>query len=353
MQQPSDLRSLIAYSLRENGLPVGLIAVYIAVAFGLASHFDFGVRTNPLVSILLFGACFILISGGALLWLLARERPESPFRLAADLPRRWRLGERVALGAPVLLAAAVFFPVFSSMKTAIHIMRPYAFDPLFSQMDIWIHGRPAWEVLHPLLGYPVVSYLLNGVYQLWLGVFYMVYCGMAVFVEQPEVRRRFLIAFVLCWVLLGNLAATLWASVGPCFYGFFYGLDPYAGLMSYLHQADAVLPLVVLDIQDLLLEGWREGTPELGRGISAMPSVHVSVACLIMLLGWKLGRLWAWAGTLFLIAIVLGSVHLAYHYAVDAYASLIATPLIWWASKHLAAFRGFGSRLAVAPVAAE
>ena len=66
-----------------------------------------------------------------------------------------------------------------------------------------------------------------------------------------------------------------------------------------------------------------------------MPSMHVSIACLLMLASLKMGRRWAIVGVLFLGSIVLGSVHLAYHYAIDAYASLAATPAIWWVSKHL------------------
>jgi hypothetical protein len=75
-----------------------------------------------------------------------------------------------------------------------------------------------------------------------------------VWLERPQLRRQFLIAFILCWALIGNLAATLMASVGPCFYDFFYGEGPYAGLMTYLRQADQVYPLAALTVQDSLLQ---------------------------------------------------------------------------------------------------
>ena len=337
MQHSTGIRGLLTQSMRENAMPLGLVTLYVLVAIGLAHHFDFGLRMKPWFNLLLFATCYMLIAVPRLLWLLARERPESPIRFLARLPGRWRLKERLILAAPMLLGMAVFFPVFSSMKSAIPAMSNYELDPLFARMDVMIHGRHAWEVLQPVLGYPLISYLLNGVYHLWLPAFYMTVAAAAVLVEQPELRRRFFIAFILCWALLGNLAATLLASVGPCFYAFFYPGDPYAGLMSYLHQADTVFPLAALDVQATLIGWWREGTPGLGRGISAMPSVHVAIACLIMLLSWRMGRVWAAAGTIFLVAIVLGSIHLAYHYAVDAYFSLVATPLIWWVAGRLAA----------------
>jgi hypothetical protein len=105
--------------------------------------------------------------------------------------------------------------------------------------------------------------------------------------------------------------------------------------MDYLRGADKVMPLAALRVQDQLAAWARSGMPGLGRGISAMPSMHVSIACLLMLVSQRMGRRWAIAGVLFLGSIMLGSVHLADHYAIDAYASLAATPAIWWVSKHL------------------
>ena len=339
MNRLSELRDLATRSVRENAVVLGLIAIYIGICLALAAHFDFALKMKPWFNLWLFGVFYFLLAAGRVLWLFASERPESPLRLLAELPCRWRLGERFIIGAPLLAAAAVFLPVFSSMKTAIPAMAPYTWDPLFARMDAWLHGGQAWELMQPLIGYPIASFVINVLYHLWLPAFYMTLCAVAVWVERPQLRRRFLIAFVLCWALVGNLAATLLASVGPCFYDFFYGEDPYAGLMGYLHQADQVYPLAALKVQDSLLAWWREGSPELGRGISAMPSVHVAIACLLMLLSWKVGRIAGWAGTLFLVAIFVGSIHLGYHYAIDGYASLILTPLIWWASGPLANLR--------------
>ncbi|NIR61094.1 MAG: PAP2 family protein, partial [Gammaproteobacteria bacterium] len=40
------------------------------------------------------------------------------------------------------------------------------------------------------------------------------------FTMHPQ-RLRFLLAFLLSWLLLGNVAGTLLASVGPVYYGTF------------------------------------------------------------------------------------------------------------------------------------
>lgn len=335
MQYTRDIPGLIAHSVRENALLVVLVLLHFVAATLLARHFHFPVVVRWSVQLVLFVAAYLILVVLPYLWLIVRRRPGSPIGFTRDLMARWRFAERVAIAAPALLAMLVFLPTFSALKAAIPVMAPYYLDPELARLDLAIHGEEAWLVIQPLVGHPIVSYLLNGAYHLWLVLLYLVLCAVAIWVEDLDLRRRFLVAFVLCWALLGNLAATLLSSVGPCFYGLFYHQTPFSGLMAYLNDTNKIVPIDALRVQGMLADWARSGMSGLGHGISAMPSMHVSLACLFMLLSWKLGARWAVAGTLFLISILLGSVHLAYHYAVDGYAALIATPAIWWVSKHL------------------
>jgi hypothetical protein len=72
------------------------------------------------------------------------------------------------------------------------------------------------------------------------------------------------------------------------------------------------------------------GTYDFGSGISAMPSIHVSAAVLFALLGWRVDRRLGIGFTIFAIVIMIGSVHLAWHYAIDGYLSAALTLVIWW-----------------------
>ncbi|AZI35430.1 hypothetical protein NT2_09_00850 [Caenibius tardaugens NBRC 16725] len=47
---------------------------------------------------------------------------------------------------------------------------------------------------------------------------------------------------------------------------------------------------------------------------------------------------------LFFAIILIGSVHLAYHYAVDGYAAIIATAIIWIVAGRAARLIGHGDR---------
>jgi membrane-associated phospholipid phosphatase len=75
-------------------------------------------------------------------------------------------------------------------------------------------------------------------------------------------------------------------------------------------------------------------TDFLGLGISACPSLHVASAWLIARLSQEYGRRHAIWGYGFLILVMLGSIQLGWHYAVDGYIGLVGAWLCW----HLAGF---------------
>lgn len=120
------------------------------------------------------------------------------------------------------------------------------------------------------------------------------------------------------------------SSVGPCFVEPLLGNRHYAEQMAYLHQANETFPVMVLAVQQQLLDWQAQDMHGLGRGISAMPSMHVSLAFLFFLAIRQVSRRAGHFFFAFLIVIMVGSVHLGYHYAVDGYVSIITTAIIWW-----------------------
>src|SRR3546814_10705009 len=71
--------------------------------------------------------------------------------------------------------------------------------------------------------------------------------------------------------------AIMLASVGPAFLEPIIGNDHFREQMEYLHQAGETHTVLVLEVQRLLLQWYEAGDYGLGRGITAMPSMHVAL----------------------------------------------------------------------------
>jgi membrane-associated phospholipid phosphatase len=72
-------------------------------------------------------------------------------------------------------------------------------------------------------------------------------------------------------------------------------------------------------------------------GISAFPSMHVAMAVLFALYATRRSRLVGLLMWAFAAIIMVGSVILGWHYAVDGYASVLISIAIWKACGHFLA----------------
>jgi hypothetical protein len=99
--------------------------------------------------------------------------------------------------------------------------------------------------------------------------------------------------------------------------------------MDYLHATSQVVPVPALAVQDMLWTSYVSHGAEVGRGISAMPSMHLATSFSFMLLGFAIHRRLGIALGLFTAFILIGSVHLGWHYAIDGYVAIAMTWLIW------------------------
>ena len=67
-----------------------------------------------------------------------------------------------------------------------------------------------------------------------------------------------------------------------------------------------------------------------------MPSVHNASALLIVLATWNKTLFVRIVAITHAVLIFIGSIHLAWHYAVDSYLAWALTMVIWWAAGPLA-----------------
>lgn len=321
-----------------NWLLLGLVAAYIAAGwvlaayYGVTDRFSILIYSRPVVTTTLLLAALFL--SAICLRIMVVERPRHlTHTIVTRLKEKWITKARLIQGLPVIIAFLFFMAAFTSLKSMIPVVQPYAWDKYFMNLDALIHfGHHPWALLQPILGYPLVTFAINFIYNMWFPVMFAVLYWQAFALTHGALRVRYLITFFLCWIINGTVLAMIFSSGGPCFYGALLpGADnPFAGLMDYLHAANDHYPIWALGAQDMLWTAYEKNALGLGSGISAMPSLHVSVAFLQMIMAYRWNKRAGHLFALFFAAILIGSVHLGWHYAVDGYVSILTTLLLWW-----------------------
>lgn len=248
----------------------------------------------------------------------------APLRFAGTvLAERWRDAAVVA-GAFCLGMAA-----FTSYKLAIPRLVPFYADPFLADLDEALHFGVPGMMLHQLVPawaeYPIAYIYSNPWMLLWFGMVLT-----AAFMTPSGLRTRYLWTLALTTAIVGTVLATALSSVGPIFYAEFYGEDRFAPLMALV--ADSPAGDHLDKVSAYLLLNYQADGHLPGTGISAMPSMHVAIVTLNALFISRLSRGWGVAAWLFAAAIMIGSVYLSWHYAIDGYLSIAVVLAVWWAT---------------------
>lgn len=233
--------------------------------------------------------------------------------------------------AIALSGFALFIFSYSTVKTRIPEIIPYAFDETFMSWDrALFFGHDPWTVFAWIYEIPTLIYAMDFIYDIWAVLLVGIWTLCFILTKPAAAARfRFPLALMLTWFIGGNIAAIFMSSAGPCYYGAVTELaDPYAVQMAILSDLSTHSFLRAVTYQDMLWEVYE--SPSLGLGgISAMPSMHCATSFLFVLLAWK-HKVLRYAALVFFIFILISSVVLAWHYLVDG---LVAVPIAgaaWW-----------------------
>lgn len=236
---------------------------------------------------------------------------------------------RAWLGRCSILALLMitFARAVTSYKTTIPKIQPYWADPFLAKLDRAIFGTDPWRLTHAMIG-PAGTTAIDRIYVLWFAIV-ISFLGWFCFSRNHKLQLRGLISSMLCWSLLGNIMATYFASVGPCFYNAFYKDDQFGPLMDQLRTTNGNGRLFAIDTMDFLIDNL--GKDYFGSGISAMPSLHVTLAmiCFLASYSYSNSRLLKVGTLMFTFAILIGSVHLGWHYASDGLVGIVGATVIW------------------------
>ena len=314
-----------------------LAAAIISHATGLQGHLQLTLYAEPTYLSLVVGAPFAVVFYYFYLMTVAREKHPIA-RIGRDLVD-YILAPRALLSLVIsIVAISYFISAFTSVKSMIASLNPFYLDPALAKIDEFIHfGIQPWRITHFFFHDFISAMVINVAYNIWFFIIWgYAFCQILALAGR-EHRAHFLLSFVLCWTVVGAILAVLLSSAGPCYFGKVTHLpDPFAPLMQQLYAIDAPQAasgsywhLWALSTQENLWTNQFLSTTSLGSGISAMPSMHVSMAFLLAFSARKISR---WFGGIMLayaIIIAFGSVYLGWHYAIDGYVSIVATYIIW------------------------
>lgn len=327
-------RSTTGLFLRRHAFLAGLITVYGALAYWLSlSHEvvigDEKVATLVRSYVIKVPQMVFFILFFRLIQLTYFDRVADRFGvLKREVASFVSDRERMIGSLLTVLLMSLMLVSFAQIKNLIPTLNPFSWDVAFMQIDKALHfGVLPHEPLLALFGFDLGLTLFTGIYNAWLFLMYfslLIACFMR---SASATRMQFLIAFVLTWAIGGNLVAGVFSSAGPVYYSHLGLGDAYDGLLAHLHDHAAAGGLSVVETQSLLWQFYAL-QPSV-NAISAFPSMHVASSVLMALFAFRHSRWMGRTATVFAGAVMIGSVLLAWHYAVDGYAGAAIAILCW------------------------
>lgn len=315
--------------VRDN---LGLVAIglaYILAIYAVHATFDIHDKVILMIYSHWFARMAIVFSGFFIIFHIWKKSYRQLFT-----PRN-------LVGFLMIVAfMPVFKSAFASYKQTIPLVHEFTWDFSLMRLDYILHfGHHPWRLLEPILSFPMIVRSIDFVYTTWFYVLFLSCLWMA-WTPRRHLRLCYLMSTLLVWILVGSVLATILSSAGPCFYSHIVSAsdNPFAPLMLRLSEISESGKGNYLDAifnQAGLWEGKITATWGAFAGISAMPSIHLAMATLFAFLAFEVRKWLGWLFVGYAAIILIGSVILGWHYAVDGYAGIILASLIWHGVKSL------------------
>jgi hypothetical protein len=335
-----NIQQLLAKTMfaRLNIIFFAVVVLYACAIFGLSRSYGTDISLSSILYYdVLHLALGLFIAGTfvyRIFYVMLIRRPRQLFRaLINDFRDIFLNPRRILTALPLIILMPVFLSLFTSAKNLIPYIHPFSLDPVLTNIERTLHfGRLPWEWLQPLIGFALATSIISYTYKTWFLTKFFICLWQGFSLKRPRLREQFFLTFIASWIVNGTILAILLSSAGPCFFGKAYPAlaNPYDGLMAYLHEANKSYKVFDLEAMNMLWTGYSQHTVGMFSGISAMPSMHVSVAFMFALLGWRINRFAGIFFTLYLGFIMIGSVHIGWHYAIDGYAAILTTASLWF-----------------------
>ncbi|MBW2482151.1 MAG: phosphatase PAP2 family protein [Deltaproteobacteria bacterium] len=308
--------------IKENVYIIGLVGVYIFSGYFIQHLYKIpnmmNLQFTQLILIqisVMFSACFLFVQ-------ILRGKTWEYFNI-----------QSIAGFIIILLLLFVFKSAFASIKQAIPLINDFCWDRTFMKLDFSLHfNHHAWKVFQSFLNNEYILRKIDLFYMLWFFIL-LTFCLWMAWTSDRKLRLQFFISSLLVWIILGSIFGTIFSSAGPCYYSKVVevseALNPYQPMLNKLYTYHESQHLWAVFCQMGVWDAKISNKWLPFGGISAMPSIHVAMAIIFMLTGWRANKLYGIVLAFYALVIIIGSVVLAWHYAIDGYVSIVCTILIW------------------------
>lgn len=321
-------------SLRRHAMLAAFVGAYFVLSVIVSLHFEFKVSGGAVKVLLLHFVqkvpqmAFLVLFWRLLHLTYVQKRPDRIGILKTEVRGFLSDADRMRSAFVAVLLMSLVLMAFGQLKSAIPLFQPFSWDVFFAGLDRTLHfGVDPYKIVQAVFGGYYSLSLFTGLYNFWLFLAYFVLFAACFARPDSATRMQFLLAFLFTWGLAGNLVATLFSSAGPPYYARLGLGDTFAPLTEALLTHAKAGGLTVVATQDVL---WNIYTRPNGLNpISAFPSMHVASSVLMAIYGFSFARWLGLALSLFALAIMIGSVLLGWHYAVDGYAGALIAVGCW------------------------
>lgn len=347
-----DLDANAHRDVRQHLILGGITLVYVLTAFALSRMvdapqiFQISLYSKVLIYAGSVGAFFV---GYVHLFrfMVTNKGADRPLTL---------LVQTLKTNRPSLLSLVLFFgfilgwqfftSAYTSVKSLISLVQPFAYDEIFYRIDRALHfGIDPWRITHAALPSAWATFFLDWVYKVWFVVMYVFNIWNLFRLDEPDRRFQFFLTYFLLWLVGGSVMAIFLSSAGPCYYESVLGAPVYAELFARLADQQVMLTneweaatIFALEGQEILWQQYAKGAASFGSGISAMPSMHVAIVTVMALSAFQAHRVFGWIMFVYAACILVGSVHLGWHYAIDGYISIGLTVGLWKGAERIVAW---------------
>jgi len=285
-----------------NRIRIALVGVQAAFVLALAVVSDRPIPfefSRPMAAAMFIWICGLAFMGFRICWSLARAG--TPLSEAGPALKQEYPTISHSFQWALILGLAMALHGWG--KSMIPHVSGYWADPYLADLDLAMFGQDPWRLVR--------SELLSPIYaKAYVSWFAITFSTMGVLAFGKRDNSRILTLYLAVLIIGGTLGQYVLPSAGPIFY-------ERIGLGARFNELVATNDPIYAGFANYLWKSYAEGGADLGTGISAMPSMHVSMAIWTVIAARAIWKPLAVPAAVYAAFVWLASIASGWHYATD------------------------------------